>query len=165
MEPGERVRLVQALTAHQALIKGYAYAVVRDFHLAEDVYQDVAVVLAEKWDTVPPGPEIVPWLRETTRRKALEALRKKGRAAPLLSDEVLARVGEAFEPDPDCVGKLAPAARRVVEARWGEGADCEAIARRLGRSVQGVYALLKRARLALADCVDRRLAQAPGGGP
>lgn len=166
----DRVRLVQALTAHQPLIKAYAYAIVRDFHLAEDVCQEVAIILAQGWETVPPGPELVPWLRETTRRKSLEALRKKGRALPLLSEAVLARVAESFAPETesaradlktalaDCVGKLAPAARRVVQARWGDGAECEAIARRIGRSVQGVYAVLKRARLALAECVDRRLA-------
>src|SRR6185295_18586586 len=81
MNPAERIQLVQAVTRHQSMIQAYAYAVVRDFHLAEDIYQEVAVIVAERWESVPSGDGLVPWLRETTRRKALEALRKQRRAS------------------------------------------------------------------------------------
>lgn len=168
--PEDRVRLVQALTRHQAMVKAYAYAIVRDFHLAEDVFQDVATVVAERWEEIPAGDDLARWLREATRRKALEALRKRRRAVPILSDNVLAQLAPSFRPDePDlrdalsrCLGKLARVAREVVEARCGEGLACEEIASRLGRSVQSVYAIIKRARVALSECVDRALAGMKG---
>lgn len=177
MNRQERVQLVQALTRHQSLIKSYAYAVTRDFHLAEDVYQEVAVILAEKWEEVPGGEGVIPWLRETTRRKSLESLRKKRRTSPLLSDDTLTRLGDQFGTPRDvsegtgglqsamsqCVAKLAPAARNVVEARWSEGLSCDQIAHRTGRTIQGVYALLKRARLFLSQCVSRTIAAQDSG--
>src|SRR4029079_1723810 len=83
---------------HQSMIQAYAYAIVRDFHAAEDVYQEVAVIVAERWESVPSGERLVPWLRETTRRKALEALRKLRRASAALSDGVLEKLGESFRP-------------------------------------------------------------------
>src|SRR5262245_34971818 len=99
MNPAERIQLVQAVTRHQAMIQAFAYAIVRDFHAAEDVFQEVAVIVAERWETIPSGDGLVPWLRETTRRKALEALRKqRRRASSTLSDAVLEKLGESFRP-------------------------------------------------------------------
>ena len=73
-----RLGLVQALTLEQGFIQAYAYAIVRDLHLAEDVYQEVAIILAQDWDQVPPGlPR--PWLKEVVRRKALEVSRRARR--------------------------------------------------------------------------------------
>src|SRR4026209_1048357 len=98
MNSSERIQLVQAVTRHQSMIQAYAYAVVRDFHAAEDVFQEVAVIVAERWETVPTGDGLVPWLREPTRRKALEALRKQRRASAVLSESGLEKLGESFRP-------------------------------------------------------------------
>ena len=158
MNPTERIQLVQA----------FAYAVVRDFHMAEDVFQEVAVIVAEHWETVPSGDGLIPWLRETTRRKALEALRKQRRASCVLSDSVLEKLGESFHaggPAPDlkdalasCLSKLEGPSRAILEARCGDGLAGEAIAHRFGRTIQSVYSVLKRTRLILAQCVERTLA-------
>ena len=173
MNPSERIQLVQAVTRHQSMIQAFAYAVVRDYHIAEDVYQEVAVIVAERWETVPVGEGLVPWLRETTRRKALEALRKQRRASAVLSESVLEKLGESFRaagPAPDlkdalasCLSKLEGPSRAILEARCGDGLAGEAIARRFGRTIQSVYSVLKRTRLILANCVARTLASGPGG--
>lgn len=163
-----RVHLVQVLVRHQLMIQAYARAIVRDLHLAEDVYQEVAIILAQDPARMPPDDQLGPWLREITRRKALELLRKARRAC-LLPDDVLEAVGGAFEPAPAealgelreamsaCLDKLPADSREVIAGRYRDDLTCEAIAARAGRSVQGVYALLKRARLALQACVERRV--------
>jgi RNA polymerase sigma-70 factor (ECF subfamily) len=169
--------VVQVLTRHQMMVQAYAYAILRDFHLAEDAYQEVAVILVKQWETVPRGEGFVPWLREVTRRKALELRRKSARMPVCLSETAMADVAEAFEPGrpkgedsdlPDvmarCVEKLQGTARTVLEMRYLDGESCERIAGRVNNSVQGVYGILKRARLALAECVDRARAAEPRGG-
>lgn len=168
MNSSERIQLVQAVTRHQSMIQAFAYAIVRDFHAAEDVFQEVAVIVAERWETVPLGDGLVPWLRETTRRKALEALRKKQRASSSLSDGVLEKLGDSFRPSgpgPDlkdalasCLSGLEGPSRAILEARCGDGLAGEVIAQRFGRTVQSVYSILKRTRLLLAQCVERKLA-------
>jgi len=173
MNSSERIQLVQAVTRHQSMIQAFAYAVVRDFHVAEDVFQEVAVIVAERWETVPAGDGLVPWLRETTRRKALEALRKQRRAPAALSESVLEKLGESFRaggPNPDlkdalssCLSKLEGPSRAILEARCGQGLAGEAIAQRFGRTIQSVYSVLKRTRLLLAQCVERTLASGAGG--
>ena len=163
------LQVVQLLTAHQLTMQGYAYSIVRDFHLVEDVYQEVASVVVSRWEDVPQGAGTRPWLLEVTRRKSLELLRRTRRERAVLSEEVLARVESEAAPaetaDPArqdlrdvmsaCVERLEGVARTVVEARYRENEPCEAIAQRVKRSVQSVYSILKRARSALLECVDR----------
>lgn len=164
-----RVRVVQVLTQYQSMIQAYAYAIVRDHHLAEDVYQEVATIVASRSDGLPEGEGVVPWLREIARRKALELRRRSKRIGLLLSDEVIEAIGPAFEAAADdagaelrsamalCVEKLPPEARTVVQGRYGSDRSCEELAEEIGRSVQGVYGMLKRLRLALSRCVQQSL--------
>ncbi len=175
----ERLDLVRLLVREQSFIMAYAYAIVRDHHLAEDVYQEVALILANEWGTIPADAPR-PWLKEMVRRKALEVARRARRHV-LLSPETLAALAGAFSPDSSaargcgedylleamaaCVQKLPEEIRRLIDARYREGLSCEGVAERIGRSVQGVYAMLKRARAALAQCVDRTmLSQVPDAG-
>ena len=170
----KRLDLVHALANEQAFIQAYAYAIVRDFHLAEDVYQEVAVILAQDWEQVPAGlPR--PWLKELVRRKALEVARRARRHV-LLADETLELLAGAFdaahvedgrlrEALAKCVGKLPPDIRAVVDLRYRQDLTCEHIAERIGRSVQGVYAVLKRTRTTLAECIAKNLQESTGDLP
>jgi DNA-directed RNA polymerase specialized sigma24 family protein len=54
----------------------------------------------------------------------------------------------------ECVGRLEGDARTAIEARYWQGLDGEAIAKRLGRSLKGAYQLLARARALLARCLE-----------
>jgi len=160
----DRLGLVQALRREQAFIQAYAYAIVRDHHIAEDVYQEVAMVLAENWETVPIDlPR--PWLKEVVRRKALEASRRAHRHV-LLGDDTLEFLADTFDQQTtdegrlrealaDCVKKLSPEVRAVIDCRYLEACSCQTIAERFGRTVQSIYAVLKRTRASLAQCVAR----------
>jgi RNA polymerase sigma-70 factor (ECF subfamily) len=169
-----RVRLVQVLTRHQLMITAYARAITGDAQLAEDVYQEVAVILAQDPTRIPAvEDEAAVWLRAVTRRKALEVGRQ-ARRTPRLADDVIELVGEEFSLGPNdgqimlreamasCLSSLPQDQRRIVDGRYRDDLTCEDIAVQVGRSVQGVYAVLKRVRVALQDCVERRLG--PRGG-
>lgn len=171
----ERLDLVRLLVREQSFIMAYAYAIVRDHHLAEDVYQEVALILANEWNTIPTDAPR-PWLKEVVRRKALEAARRSRRHV-LLSPETLLALAGAFDPERQaeavhgddplreamaaCVEKLPLEVRRVIDGRYRDGLSCEGIAAHVGRSVQSVYATLKRARAALASCVGRTMPALP----
>lgn len=164
-----RVRLVQVLTRHQLMITAYARAITGDAQLAEDVYQEVAVILAQDPTRIPQvEEEVAVWLRSVTRRKALEVGRQ-ARRTPRLADDVIELVGEHFEAGrsdgmavlreamASCLSSLPQDQRRIIDGRYRDELTCEDIATQVGRSVQGVYAVLKRVRVALQDCVERRL--------
>jgi RNA polymerase sigma factor (sigma-70 family) len=165
----QRIRLVQVLTRHQLAILAYSRAITGQAQLAEDVYQEVAVILAEDPSRIPQADaEVWIWLREVTRRKALE-VRRRGNRALHLSEAVIESLGPSFvEPADDqlialreamghCVDKLAGDARVIVEGRYCHNWTCDDIASRVGRTVQAVYAVLKRTRILLQQCVEQRV--------
>lgn len=182
MTESQTIDIVQAVVKYQNMIHSYAYAITRDFHLAQDVYQDVAVIVAKAWETAPRDEGFLPWLRETVRRKSLENLRRQKRMPATFSDEALEALAEKFAGDAGsggavagddptaalmqrCLGKLNSFSRKVIEARYGDEPPrtCEEIAAALGRSVQAIYSIIKRARLVLTRCVEQGKAGRPFG--
>ncbi len=174
MNDSRSVRVVEAVVKHRRMIMAYANAIVRDFHLAEDVYQEVALVVAKNEDRLPPDDQMIPWMREIARRLSLAALRKRQKSPLSLPEETLTLVAEKFESERDesdepsaaalqkqrmqeCVNKLKGTARQVIEIRYGGArpVSCEDIAVRMNRSVKAVYGIMNRARLALTNCVEQ----------
>ena len=82
--------LIQQYLQLRSEFMGYLYAITRDAELAEEVYQNAAVVVIEKANT----PEMIrnfrAWAKEVVRRQALHAIRAR---------EVAARHGRAVSPD------------------------------------------------------------------
>jgi RNA polymerase sigma-70 factor (ECF subfamily) len=169
----DRVELVQALARVEPAVRAYAYAILRDFHLAEDAAQEVALVAAERWESLPRGEAFRGWALEAARRKALELRRKAAQARRRdqaagadLAEATWEALAPRFAAAPtdlagalrECLDRLPPHAVEMVRSRYGDNRPCEEIAGRLRRTVQSVYAILKRARLALVACVDRRVA-------
>lgn len=163
---------VAVLTRLQTALQGYALAITADHQLAEDTYQEVAAVVSSNPESVPAGPGALPWLREVTRRKALEVSRRARRGGTVLSLEVLEELGSSFRAREDsslrvealtrCVEELAPQHREILHGRYRDNLPAAEIAARAGRSVQGVYAVLKRVRGALLRCMRTHLP--PAGG-
>ena len=173
-QENNNLRVVETVVQYRRMIQAYSNAIVRDFHLAEDVYQEVAMIVAKNWETLPPDEELLPWIREITRRKSLEAVRKNKRMPLLLTEETLTALAEKFTEEEDnttatqlkdfqqhliekCVSHLKGMAKAVIEMRYGRDdyPSCEEIADELGRSVKAVYNIIGRARLALVQCVEK----------
>ncbi|TVR47618.1 MAG: sigma-70 family RNA polymerase sigma factor [Planctomycetota bacterium] len=161
-------RALQLVVAQQGLIQAYARAICRNPNLADDVAQEVSLAVVEAGERLPPVEREIAWLKGVVRHKAIDALRRRRVDQPL-DEATLVDIGERLGPASDnglramteamstCLQRLSADARSMVAARYAQGEACERIAQRLGRSVQAVYGVLKRSRLALEDCVRRRL--------
>jgi RNA polymerase sigma-70 factor (ECF subfamily) len=99
--------------------------------------------------------------------KVKEAGRRAAKQWRPLSDEVLDALAAA-EPDragdddrlpllADCVGRLSPQGKRVIELRYQQSHKPEEIARLMQWGVESVYVALSRARSALRQCIDKKL--------
>mgnify|MGYP000005847210 CR=1 FL=1 len=142
----------------------FAYAVLRNFHAAEDAFQEAALVVVRRLDDYS-GAGFEPWFW-TILRNVLGSRIRAGRHAAVLADpailERLAGAAAAAPASPPedvdriaaCLQRLDAKARLVLHWRFLEEAGCDEIARRLGRSIQGAYALIKRSRQALRECVQ-----------
>ena len=109
--------------------------------------------------------------REIARRRVLAHRRSARREQPC-DPELVRCLAEAAERVEErrpvsvqqaalmaCLEKLPSHSRRLIVARYDGSVDgAEELAGRFGRSVQGIYAQIKRIKQALRQCVERRLA-------
>jgi RNA polymerase sigma-70 factor (ECF subfamily) len=172
LEPRDAARL---LTRHHAALYAYVFACVRSHHDAEDILQNVSVVVIESLAQLRDEAGFLPWAREIARRCALAYCRKNRRVQTLDPELVqrLAEAADALERDcPEgaqrealltCLERLPPRSRELLVRRYdGASGDASDLAARFGRSVQAVYAQIKRLKAVLRDCVSRRLAATEG---
>jgi len=164
-------RMTRLLMQHRTELYGFIYACVRNHHDTEDLLQAVSVAVTEAAQQGFEPAAFDAWAREIAWRRVLAHHRLAGRqhtADPELVRALAEASGrvELARPSPvlreallECLERVPEETRRVLQARYQEAEkELRALAARLGRSVQGVYAMLKRARAALRDCVERRLA-------
>jgi RNA polymerase sigma-70 factor (ECF subfamily) len=160
--------LVRQILRHRKLLHGYLFAIVRDPHLTEDLFQDVSIVLVQKCSDLGDVRDFWALAREIARREALAALRKLGHARTVLSPEALDAVDRGFEELSDraaerqeslhrCMAKLPDPWRRVVELRYWMNLSVSEVASRLAKTENTISVTLNRIRLQLADCVRQRM--------
>jgi RNA polymerase sigma factor (sigma-70 family) len=143
--------------------------------MAEDVAQDAISIALQKPDQFNDTRHLIAFLRETARRKALEAMRK-GQRARIFDEHILDLIEASWATLDDvdtsgrldalrrCMGRLSPYARRILEARYGQGLTGEQLAAAVGRRFNTVYVALSRTHQALAECVRRRMTEGGARG-
>jgi RNA polymerase sigma-70 factor (ECF subfamily) len=165
-----REKGLRLLMSYRSALHAYIFASVRNHADAEDIWQDVAVAVMESVSDLQDEQQFLPWAREIARRRVLAHHRKSTRQLPLdptlmqaLSD-ASDRV-ERQSPTPtyrdalmECLDKLPDDSRRILSQRYEGACNLEDLAKQAGRSIQGLYALLKRLRMVLRDCVNQRVA-------
>jgi len=166
----DQEQILRLLTRERRMIQAFVRAIVSDFHLAEDILQEVFVVALQRRDQFVDGTNFCAWVREIARRVALAKVRKSGRDALTLTPEVLDAVEPSFDLEAErweeerralsaCVESLPEESRKILALRYVQAAPLTHISFDVGRSTDGVKALLKRIRQRLAECVGARLRQ------
>lgn len=168
----QRAELSRLVMQHRTALYGYILACVRNHAHAEDILQNVCVAVTESIDRLENEEGFLPWAREIARRRVLAHFRQ-ARREQIADPELVQHLAEAAErlderrPASEhqaalmaCLENLPRNSRRLILMRYdGKVAGAEELARRFGRSVQAVYALVKRIKAALRECVERRLAE------
>lgn len=166
-----QAHVARLLMKHHTALYAFVFACVRSHHDTEDILQNVSVAVVEAIDQLRDESGFLPWSREIARRCTLAYCRKKRREQPLDPDLVqsLAEATDLLERDQPtapfadaltaCLEQLPAASRRIMALRYADtDGAAENIARKVGRSVQAVYAHIKRIKIVLRQCVERRLA-------
>jgi RNA polymerase sigma-70 factor (ECF subfamily) len=175
MDPRGQALIAGLLMKHRTELWAYLLAAIRNAHDAEDLLQDVSLAASNSWQQYRPGTPFMAWAREIARRRVLDYAKRKPRRHALLEPGVLEALDQAsvrveaeqpLEPRRtalrSCLQKIGGDARRLLELRYGEKADLSRASREIGRSVQAAYALLKRVKTLLRECIDRQVtADAP----
>jgi len=162
-------RGVRLLMQHHTALYSYLLASVRNHSMAEELLQDVSVAVMESLSQLRDEQGFLPWAREIARRRVL-ACRRESRRMQAVDPELMVALAEAADrverqtPTSrtqdalrQCLDALPSQSRLIVLQRYRDAGGIEVLAKRLQRSVQAVYAILKRIKKGLRDCVERRL--------
>jgi len=164
--------LIKQLLRQQSLFMGYLMAMTHDLTAAEEIFQNVAVVVLERGarESI---RDFHAWAKEIVRRQALHYLREKSlssaRVRPV-APELLDGLSLALEEDAwdaasapaerdalaECLKILAPRSRRMMALRYEKRASFDEIARALDATAQAIQRALSRIRRALHECVRSR---------
>jgi len=170
-ETATQAQVTRLLMQHRSSLYGFIFASVRNHSDAEDILQNVCVAVTQSFAQLTSETGFLPWAREITRRRILAHRRTSRREQPL-DPELVRHLAEAAgrveeeTPSSDqwaaltaCLETLPPHGRELIVRRYdGSVANMEALAAQFGRTVQSIYAQVKRIKVILRECVQRRLA-------
>ena len=168
IRPSDVARL---LMQHRTALYGFIYACVRNHDDSEDILQNVSVAVTESIGRLKHAGGFLAWTREIARRRIL-AYRRTAKRELACDPEVVRVLAEAAERVVQempaaaqraalmaCLEALPAQSRRLITMRYdGTSGKVAALAAQFGRTVQSIYAQLKRIKIALRECVGRRLA-------
>jgi RNA polymerase sigma-70 factor (ECF subfamily) len=161
-------RFFHLFMANQNRVYAYILVFVPHGPDADDIMQEVATVMWERFETFTPGTDFARWAKRIAYHKILDHRKKRGRRRVVFSDELfqlLAEQAEAVldETDPRlealrfCLRRLRDQDRRLVRQHYEDGVTIKRMAERAQRSVEGLYKVMVRIHNRLRDCVNMRL--------
>ena len=132
---------------------------------AEDIVQQTALALWEKFDGYDPSQPFTPWACRFALNKTRQWLERRQRWQVLLEGglaEELAQRREELRPELEvrlrhlegCLRKLPEAQRSLVEGYYYHRDGVEKLATNSGRSIAATYKTLQRVRPALQACIE-----------
>lgn len=165
---GDRDAFAKLVKSTASLVSSIALAIVGDVELSRDIAQNVFLATWRELGRLRQPSSFLPWLRQTTRNQANQALRNRVRARRMVSDQdAEALLAAASDPRPtagerlieeeegrrlaEAIESLPDATREVVTLYYREGCSARQVAELLGLREEAVKQRLARARTALRE--------------
>jgi RNA polymerase sigma-70 factor (ECF subfamily) len=160
----------ELLQESRSRVFGFIYAIVLNLADTEDLFQQTATLLWEKFDEFEPGTDFTSWALRIARFKASNFLRSKYREQKRFSNSTieelyLASVSAGDESRQErldalkgCMAKLNDTDRGLLMRCYTGGLRINEIAADEGKTANAIYAALHRIRCLLIECVRRTLA-------
>lgn len=158
---------------HEPMLMAYLHSLVADHKLAEDIAQQALLIAYRKINTLADPAAFPAWLRGIARLEALAAMRRQRRELPVEPD-VLQQMDEVYrqieEENPsgtweekfhlveDCYVRLPETLQTVCRLHYFEDRKAWQIAELLTINLNAVLKRLERARGAIRDCVQTKIA-------
>ena len=173
MTPAEHAKHDQFLrlyVEHEEALNAFVRTLVPLREDAREVMQEVAVVLWRRYEELADIEDFRRWAFGVAKFKALAFARDRMRDRLVFDDDVLELLAPEVDDHADdyaaerealeeCLGKLDPAQRKLLDAAYAPGVRIDELATAAGRSPMSFYKALHRIRLALMDCTQRVLAR------
>jgi RNA polymerase sigma-70 factor (ECF subfamily) len=154
--------------ANENRVYAYIMSLVGNASDADDIMQETAAVLWEKFDVFELGTSFIAWAMQIAHYKVLAHRKTCQRSKVMFNSnlfDVLVQhatpavneVDGRLESLRTCLASLKEADRELLELHYDYTKTIKSIAEDAGRSVQGLYKVMARIHNQLLRCVRRRL--------
>ena len=162
---------LRLLSEHDRMFSIYVTGLVQPLQDAQDILQEGKIVMWRHFGKFKSGTNFLAWGRKILLRQILAYRRKmKHRSHAQLNEDILIMLDaemdsamrekrwvEREQALRDCLRKLPPEQRELIEQRYRDEASIEKISRQADKTESAVYQLLYRIRKTLQDCVEHTL--------
>ncbi|WP_428305686.1 sigma-70 family RNA polymerase sigma factor [Lacipirellula sp.] len=160
-------QLARLWTESQPVVGAYIHSLVPNFHQAEDVLQQVAVMLVREFDKYDASRPFLPWALGIARNLAMASRRTAARSVECcLSDDLVGRIQVAFQEQGDswagvrqalrmCMKKQPQKVVEVLKLRYAYDLKYGDVAKRMGITDGAARVMLHRAREVLRRCIQQ----------
>lgn len=166
-----RSEFLTLFLAHESSLRAFLGSLVRDRNSMEDVFQETALTLWEKFDSYDSSRSFGAWARGIAAKKVLQFKDRQGRAPVPFSPSTIQAIVDAFDRQPAKAGEVDDALDRclgglsdkyrVALRGWAEDQPIREIATQMGVNTAAAYKALQRSRVWLLNCIQRRLGVGP----
>jgi len=165
---------VRLLSGVQRKLFLFVFTLVPNVVEAEEIVQSTSVVLWQKFSQFRKGEDFLRWACGVARNEVLKHRARASRQEATFSNEFMEQLAETTVPLMEavderrqalqrCLEELQPHHRRLLAQRYQEGISTEEIAKNQGKTADAVRRMLHRIRLAIYDCVQKKLASMEWG--
>ena len=165
--PGEE--FVQLFSRNQRRLYLHILGQLGNSDDAEDILQETNVVIWRKFDRFQPGTNFIAWSFQIANFEVMKFRDRRRSSKLVFSDaliEMIAQESEESQDDFDqrrgalreCLKKLRPKDRELIQSRYSPGNKGKDVAAVLDRPMNSVYQSIGRIRKTLFECITRQLA-------
>lgn len=159
-------------TKAHPIVAAYFRSSLRDFHRAEDLLQETAAVVAEKFTAYDSSRPFTTWVLGIARNKLLHHLRTHSNDKHVFDDQTIGKIATAYsELEAEfgvmqaalegCIERVQGRSRKLLEMRYVRELTPGKIAMLTGMNANAVGVMLHRVRRSLRDCIEKQLAGRP----
>lgn len=164
----EQQRFLSLFLKSEREIFRYVAALVPNVSDADDIVQQTAITLWEKFDLYDPERPFTPWACRFALNKARQWIDRRRRWQALLENglaEELERRREEIRPEIEarlnqlegCLSALPEEQRVLIEGYYFKRDDIAQLASESGRTVAATYKMLQRIRYSLQVCIEKKV--------
>lgn len=169
MKAMDQPTLIRRFLEERDAILGYLIALTLDFQVAEEIFQDVSLVVVAEANKNTDVKNVPAWVREIARRRISEYYRKRSRQSPTtpFSESLAEVIDQSFAENEnllheqqtrmylllDCLKRLTGRSQELVRGFYHNRQSLQQLATSLGWQVDSVKVALSRARKVVGDCV------------
>ncbi len=166
----KQARFFRHYNSVQVRLYSYLLTVVHNRNDAEDILQETAIVLWEKFDEFQEGTSFGAWAVRIAGFKALEFMRHNRKTRMFFdesfyesicqeAEESTVDVPERLEALHFCLNKVPDPSKKLLAMRYMKDIPIRRISHQTGRSAAGLYQTFTRLIGLLRDCMDKYIAR------